>query len=52
MTTVQAAEKMHCIGQVTGEMGARCIEKGSDVTMTRGAFCADSREMCLGNADR
>jgi hypothetical protein len=52
MTAVEAAEQMHRIGNVAGRMSAGSFEKGNDMAMTRGAFCADSRQMCLGNADR
>ena len=52
MAAVQAAEQVNRIGQVARGVSAGCVEEGSYVAMTRGAFCADSRQMCLGNADR
>ena len=52
MPTMQAAEKVHGIGEVACRMSTGCFKKGVEVAMTRGAFGADPRKMCFGNADR
>jgi hypothetical protein len=39
---METAQKMYCIGKVTGAVRARCFEEGAEVRMARTAVARDA----------